>query len=238
MKYVFWIIWRIWFALWSSIVTVLLSPVFLIFLIKDNWYYLVIKTAKVWSVLILAGMGFTIKHIGDYEFPEEKNLIYIANHTSVFDIMLMLLICKKPIVFVGKAELAKLPVFGYLYRKTCVLVDRQSLSSRKAVFEEVSIKVNQGKSICIFPEGLVPEDESVVLSPFKIGAFKLAKDHELDLAPVALLNLKQHYSYTFFSGKPGVLKYKKLPIIPWSSQESPNDLRKEAYDLIVKELKI
>ncbi|MGB0777452.1 MAG: lysophospholipid acyltransferase family protein [Flavobacteriaceae bacterium] len=229
MKYVFWTLWRTWFVIWATVVTILLSPLLFFSLLKDSWYSFTFKTGKLWAFLILFGMGFSMKKIGQYEFPERRNYMYIANHTSALDIMMMLLICKRPIVFVGKKELAKIPLFGYFYRKTCVLVDRSSHSSRKAVFEEVSQKIDQGKSVCIFPEGLVPEDESIVLSPFKIGAFKMAIDHKLDLAPVVLYNVKKHYSFTFFSGKPGILKYEKIDLRYWNSEDSAKKLKDKMY---------
>jgi 1-acyl-sn-glycerol-3-phosphate acyltransferase len=40
------------------------------------------------------------------------------------DIMLMLAVVKNPFVFVGKRELAKVPLFGFFYKRTCILVDR------------------------------------------------------------------------------------------------------------------
>ncbi|MGB0838358.1 MAG: lysophospholipid acyltransferase family protein [Flavobacteriaceae bacterium] len=227
-KLVFWLLWRSWFVLWAALVTIILFPAFFILLLKDSWYPLFFKVGKVWAFLLLFGMGFSAIKQGTYEYPKRKNYIYIANHTSVLDIMMMILLCKKPIVFVGKKELAKIPVFGFLYKKTCVLVDRSSHSSRKAVFDGVNKKIEEGKSICIFPEGLVPDDESVVLSPFKVGAFKMAEDHQIDIAPVVFYNMKKHFSFTFFSGSPGILKYEKIPIISYSKYKEIKDLTKYA----------
>jgi 1-acyl-sn-glycerol-3-phosphate acyltransferase len=41
-------------------------------------------------------------------------------------------------------------------------------------------RINQGLSICIFPEGGVPDDESILLDTFKDGAFRLAIEHQID----------------------------------------------------------
>ena len=60
--------------------------------------------------------------------------MFIANHTSMADIMLMLVAVKNPFVFVGKAELAKIPLFGFFYKRTSILVDRSSRKVDKLYF--------------------------------------------------------------------------------------------------------
>ena len=60
-------------------------------------------------------------------------------------------------------------------------------------------------SICIFPEGGVP-DESVVLDRFKTGAFRLSVEHNLPLVPMTFFDNKKRFSYTFFSGSPGRMR--------------------------------
>jgi 1-acyl-sn-glycerol-3-phosphate acyltransferase len=104
----------------------------------------------------------------------------------MIDIMLMFAMVKHhPLVFVGKIELAKIPLFGFFYRRTSILVDRSKYTSRKAVFNQAQERIQKGLSICIFPEGGVP-DESVVLDRFKIGAFRLSVEHNLPLVPMTL----------------------------------------------------
>ena len=119
------------------------------------------------------------------------------------DIMLMFVVIKNhPFVFVGKKELARIPLFGFFYKRTCILVDRGDIKSRQAVFKRAQKRIESGLSICIFPEGGVPP-ESVVLDRFKLGAFRLAVDHQLPLVPLSFLDNKKRLSYTIFSGSPG-----------------------------------
>lgn len=133
--------------------------------------------------------------------------MFIANHTSMTDIMLMLAAVKNPFVFVGKKELAKIPLFGFFYKRTCILVDRSSPESRRAVFLRAQRRLKQGLSICIFPEGGVP-DESVLLDEFKDGAFRLAINHQIPIVPLTFADNKKRFSYTFFSGGPGKMRAK------------------------------
>ena len=120
----------------------------------------------------------------------------------------MLVIVKNPFVFVGKEELAKIPVFGFFYKRTCILVNRSDTKSKTQVFKQAQRRLDSGLSICIFPEGLVPTDESVVLHSFKRGAFKLAIEHQIPIVPMTFYDCKKRFSYTFFSGGPGFLRVK------------------------------
>ncbi|GAL78559.1 1-acyl-sn-glycerol-3-phosphate acyltransferase [Algibacter lectus] len=134
--------------------------------------------------------------------------MFVANHTSMVDIMLMLVSVKNPFVFVGKAELSKIPLFGFFYKRTCILVDRSSAKSRQAVFLRAQRRLKTGVSICIFPEGGVPE-EHIDLDAFKDGgAFRLAINHQIPVVPITFADNKKRFSYTFFSGGPGRMRVK------------------------------
>ena len=149
----------------------------------------------------------------------------VANHTSMTDIMLMLVTVKDPFVFVGKKELAKIPLFGYFYKRTCILVDRGSQRSRKEVFDSAQRRLNNGTSICIFPEGGVPDDTSVVLDTFKDGAFRLAIDHQIPIVPIVFYDNKKRFPYIFFKGCPGQMRVKIKNFI---STEGKTQLDKKA----------
>jgi len=205
LKYPLWILYRIWFYILVALPIILLLPALLISISKDSWYPFFFKLARIWAKFILIGMGFKWKI--DYEqIPERnKSYMFIANHTSMIDIMLMLVSIRNPFVFIGKKELAKIPIFGYFYKKTCILVDRSSAKSRQAVFLRAQRKLQSGLSICIFPEGGVPE-EHIVLDEFKDGAFRLAINHQIPIVPLSFMDNKKRFSYNFFSGGPGIMR--------------------------------
>ncbi len=169
----------------------------------------------------------------------KKSYMFIANHTSMIDIMLMLVAVKNPFVFVGKAELAKIPLFGFFYKRTCILVDRGDAESRKKVFIRAQKRLKQGLSICIFPEGLVPE-EDIDLAPFKDGAFRLAINHKIPIVPLTFADNKKRFSYTLFSGGPGVLRATMHPFIPTShlSINETKTLNEEARLVILNQLQL
>nr|WP_317044494.1 lysophospholipid acyltransferase family protein [Flavobacterium fontis] len=166
-----------------------------------------------------------------------KSYMFIANHTSMTDIMLMLATVRNPFVFVGKKELAKIPLFGFFYKRTSILVDRGNQKSRMAVYERAQRRLNMGLSICIFPEGGVP-DESVLLDEFKDGAFRLAIEHQIPIVPITFFDNKERFSYTFFSGSPGKMRVKIHPFIETKGLplEAKKELKDRARQLILSDL--
>ena len=183
-------------------------------------------------------MGFKVKVSRDETTDINKSYMFVANHTSMTDIMLMLVSVKNPFVFVGKAELAKIPVFGFFYRRSSILVDRNNPKSRQAVFLRAQKRLNQGLSICIFPEGLVPE-EHIDLSPFKDGAFRLAINHNIPIVPLTFGDNKKRFSYTFFSGSPGKMRVKMHQFIPTKLLEAKDtkDLKTQTEAVIRQQLR-
>lgn len=191
-----------------AIPIIVMFPFLFISILKETWYSYFFFMARIWAKFILFGMGFFPKIETEEEIIKGKSYIFVSNHTSMTDIMLMLSVVKNPFVFVGKKELTKIPLFGFFYKRTCILVDRKSSKSRMEVFESAQKRLNQGFSICIFPEGGVPDDESIVLSEFKDGAFRLAIDHQIPIVPITFADNKKRFSYTFFSGCPGEMRVK------------------------------
>ena len=208
LKIIFWTLYRIWFYILMAIPILVMFPFLFISILKEKWYPYFFIMARIWAKVILYGMGFIPKVESEEELVDGKSYMFVANHTSMTDIMLMLSVIKSPFVFVGKKELTKIPLFGFFYKRTCILVDRSSAKSRMEVFDRAQKKINQGLSICIFPEGGVPDNENVLLDEFKDGAFRLAVEHELPIVPISFADNKKRFSYTFFSGSPGIMRVK------------------------------
>ena len=233
------ILWRIWFYLLVALPIVVLFPVLLILISRDAWYPLYFKIARGWGRFVLTGMGFwpSVKRLERHR--KEQSYMFVANHQSMTDIMLMLHAVGRPFVFVGKKELAAIPVFGFFYKRTCILVDRSNAQSSKAVFEQAQERLRDGLSVCIFPEGGVPDDESIVLDSFKDGAFRLAIEHQIPIAPLVFYDNKKRFPFRFFGGVPGRMRALVLPTIPTSGMElrQKQELRNQTRNLILEELK-
>ena len=219
LKRIFWFVWRIWFYIMMLIPILIMSPFLFVSSIYEKWYKYFFFFAKIWAKCALFGTGFYYKTDFDERPIPNTSYMFVANHTSMTDIMLMLAIIDNPFVFVGKASLAKIPLFGFFYKRTCILVDRSSQKSRAEVFKSAQKRLDLGLSICIFPEGGVP-NESIVLDAFKDGAFKLAIDHQISVVPITFGDNKKRMSYTFFSGSMGLMRAKVHYFVPTAGKVS------------------
>jgi len=236
-KNIFRIFWRIWFYGWIFFSILAILPVLFIIISYEKFYKTFYKIARFWAKTILFVMGFSPKIVYEQELDPNQSYMFIANHTSMIDIMLMFVAAKNPAVFVGKKELIKMPVFGYVFKKTSIWVDRSSPRSRKEVYDRAQHKLNLGLSIIIFPEGLVP-DEDIVLSEFKNGAFRLAIEHQISIVPMTFYDVKKRFPWTFFSGWPGKLRVKTHPFMETKglTLKDVRTLKDQAYTTIYNEL--
>lgn len=239
LKYPFWILYRIWFYILVALPILILFPILLISISKESWYPFFFKLARFWAKFILIGMGFNYKFEIEQTPSKDKSYMFIANHTSMVDIMLMLASIENPFVFVGKKELAKFPLFGFFYKRTCILVDRSSEKSRKAVFLRAQRRLESGLSICIFPEGGVP-DHKIVLDDFKDGAFRLAINHQIPIVPLTFGDNIKRFSYVFFSGGPGKMRVKIHSFLSTEGMKisDTKTLNLKAREIILNQLKI
>ena len=238
IKIIFWVIWRVWFYILMTIPIFVMFPFLVLSILTESGYPYFFRMARIWAKFILFGMGFYYKIDKDQTLEPDRSYMLIANHTSMVDIMLMLVAVNKPFDFVGKKELVKIPLFGFFYKRTCILVDRKSSRSKHGVFDRAQKRINQGLSICIFPEGGVPDDESTLLDHFKDGAFRLAIDHQLPIVPIAFADNKKRFSYTFFSGSLGILRVRILFFIETKGKTmvDKNSLKDQSWKTIHAQL--
>jgi len=232
------VLYRIWFYILVALPIVFFFPFLLFFTLKEEWYPQFFWMARnLWAKPILYGMACPPKIFREQQIEYGKSYMLIANHTSMLDIMLMLVVSKNPFVFVGKKELVKIPLFGFFYKRVCILVDREDAKSRTGVYRRAQRRLQQGTSICIFPEGGVPE-EHVVLDEFKDGAFKMAIAHQIPIVPMTFYDSKKRFSFTFLSGGPGKLRAKVHQFFETAilSESDKITLREEVREVILNDL--
>ena len=242
IKVFFIAVWNVWFYVLGFIGIVITLPFLIIFSIKESFYpYFYWVARNIWSNIIMYGMGFYPEIKFKQHIKKGKSYMLVSNHKSMIDIMLMLSLSKDPIVFVGKKELEKIPLFGYFYRRVCILVDRSSPESRKEVYTKAIKRLDTGISVCIFPEGGVP-DPSVILDKFKNGAFSLAIQFQIPIVPITFLDCEKKFPYFFaynhFYGSPGKLRANVHEFIETKglNQEDKEFLKDKIYDILYKDL--
>jgi 1-acyl-sn-glycerol-3-phosphate acyltransferase len=173
-------------------------------------YQLCMIWAKIWYFLI----GISHKEI--YEFPHDptKQYIFVANHISYMDIPPLVLIAHQPIRILGKYEMVKIPVFGWIYRAAVVLVDRKNAETRSKSVRALKSALRHGISIFIFPEGTFNVTPTP-LKDFFDGAFRIAIETETPIKPVLLVDTLERLHYdSIFSLTPGKSRVVFLDEIP------------------------
>ena len=212
IKIPFLLIWRMWFYILMIGTVLLMAPFLLVLTAKESYYPAFWKLVRAWSYVLVYGMGFNIKKQIDQELDRNQSYMFCPNHASFMDPFVLIVLSKNPIVFVGKKELVKIPIFGFFYKRVVIMVDRSSPKSRKRVFEMAKKRLQGGTSIGIFPEGLVPSKD-VVLAPFKKGAFSLAIEYQIPVVPQTYYDGKRLFSWNFLKVGLGTFRVKQHKFI-------------------------
>ena len=173
-------------------------------------YFGCIAWADIWFALVF------IFHRNVYvEKPKkDQSYIFVANHISYLDSAIIPKTFRHPIRPLGKVEMAKIPIFGFIYKNAIVTVDRSSAENRaKSVLLLKSI-LKKGISVLVFPEGTFNMTHKP-LKEFYDGAFRIAIETGTPIKPVLLLNAydRMHYK-SIFSLNPGKSRSVFLPEVP------------------------
>jgi len=233
------ILYRIWFYILVTLPILLFLPFLVLVTLSEKWYSQFFWMARnLWATPILYGMGCIPNILWEQKMERGQSYMLVANHTSMLDIMLMLRVSKNPFVFVGKKELVNIPLFGFFYKRVCILVDREDTKSRTGVYMRAQRRLSQGLSICIFPEGGVPV-EHILLDEFKDGAFKMAIAHNIPVVPITFYDNKRRFSFSVFSGGPGTLRAKVHVFFETAQlqEKEKSVLRAKVREVMLKELK-
>lgn len=230
MKKILNYIWRGWMIVLGAVLTITLGIPVLLFSIRKKHYKYAYKFIRIWCYGMFYGMGFRyeLKKLTDKKIDKNTQYVFISNHTSLMDVMLpCILMPHHPLCYVGKKELVKIPIFGIIYKRICVMVDRSSAKSRADVYRRCAERMEEGQSIVIFPEGGVSEDTSIILDHFKDGAFILASKHQSPLAVFTFVGLKEMFPFDNSKGYPGKVDVYLTDIM--DPNHSVNELKAGAH---------
>jgi len=200
---------RILYALYAMVLFVaLMIPVFLWALVASLFgrirggnllYRACIVWADTWFFLI----GVWHRNLFESPVDAQASFIYVANHVSYFDIPVIVKTFRHPVRPLGKAETARVPVFGFIYRNAIVSVDRSSPEHRARSVELLKSTIRKGVSVLVFPEGTFNET-GAPLKDFYDGAFRIAIETGTPLQPVLMLDTwSRMHPRSVFSLNPG-----------------------------------
>lgn len=207
--------WKCWVYFLTAILVIIIGVFWTYPLsLSAKTFPLAYKGIRLWAWLIFYGSGFRLDLEKVKELEKKQSYIFIANHSSVIDIMVMALIHKNhPVVFIGKEELTRIPIFGTIYKRICIVVNRKDMKSRTHVYQLAKERIQHGNSLIIFPEGGIPDDTSIILDHFKDGPFTIGISTQTPIAVYTIKGLKNMFPDEFFEGYPGKVTVKLLDII-------------------------
>lgn len=147
-------------------------------------------------ILFLSGVKTTV--IGKERIPKDEAVLYVCNHSSLFDIVIQYSMLPNLTGFISKKEIKKVPILSvwmkYLY---CLFLDRKNVKEGlKTILQGIEYMKN-GISIAIYPEGTRSKDGKMI--DFKEGSFKFAEKTGCKIVPVAQNNTRaifeQHFPF-------------------------------------------
>lgn len=138
-----------------------------------------------WAKLGLKLIGCPLNVTGAEHLKEQGTCVYVANHASYIDAVVLLALLPPGASFVAKRELLKVPFLRSIMKKlNYITVNRMDFSSNLTESNEIAEMLRQGKSVALFPEGGF--SYATGLRPFKLGAFKVAVESHTSICPIAL----------------------------------------------------
>ncbi len=201
-----------------------------------NFIYNVCKIwAKLWYVFIF------VKHKEIYKVKHDKKqqYIFVANHISYMDIPTMVLSIHQPFRALGKYEMIKVPIFGWIYKTAVILVDRKNAETRARSVRALKAAIARNISIFIFPEGTFNETENV-LKPFYDGAFRIAIETQTPIKPLLFPDtIKRLHYKSIFSLLPGtcrVIYLEEVSVKGYTMSNLP-ELKQKVFAIMEEGLK-
>jgi len=165
----------------------------------------------IFSPVILAISMVRVKAKG-LENVLDEPAIYASNHASQLDIPIICTRINRPMFFIGKVELKKIPILSqYMKIVGMIFVDRKNRERAMASMRTAIQDIQGGKSIAAFPEGT--RTKTGELLPFKKGIFTIAKEGRIPIVPIAVIGSAKALASGSFFMRPATVQLRILPAL-------------------------
>jgi 1-acyl-sn-glycerol-3-phosphate acyltransferase len=233
IKNIFARIWALW-GLVSFIITflIILAPSMLSHLMenkKGQTYF--INVSRIWMNIWLWLVGCPVKITGNQNFKNDCNYVVVFNHNTLLDVPLSAPYIPGANKTIAKSSFAKVPLFGWFYKRGAILVDRKNEQSRIKSYEEMKNVLAAGMHMCIYPEG-TRNRTAEPLKAFYDGAFKLAIETKKEIIPCLIFGTKKAMPVNrLFYFLPTRLQMHFLPAIS-STNIEVKDLKEKVFTVM------
>jgi 1-acyl-sn-glycerol-3-phosphate acyltransferase len=164
----------------------------------------------VYSPFVLAVCGVRVKVKGKENIPNYP-AIYVSNHASQLDIPILFLAVNRPLFYVAKMELKKVPFLGHYMRVMgMIFVDRKNRERAMENLRTAVQDIASGKSIAAFPEGTRSKTDEML--QFKRGAFVIAHEGRIPVVPVVIKGSRKALPSGSYFIKPATVEVEILSI--------------------------
>jgi 1-acyl-sn-glycerol-3-phosphate acyltransferase len=187
------------------------------------------KIVQLWMNFFFGFCGVRRVIKGRDYFKKGQNYVVVCNHNSFMDVPLSVT-AVPPNKTIAKAEMAKIPVFGLIYKRGSVLVDRKSEESRRKSFQKMKAVLDMGLHMCIYPEG-TRNKTSEPLQRFHDGAFKLAIETKKQIIPALIFHTSKVLPRKPFFFWPHKIEIHFLPTVDIENKTS-NQVKEEVYTIM------
>ncbi len=181
-------VWAVWAVIsFAATFIVIFIPSMATKLVKNPkgiWWFILI--AKWWNTTWLYLVGSPLKVYGKEHFKKGTTYIVTSNHNALLDVPLLCPFVPGPNQTIAKDTFTKVPIFGWYYARGSVLVNRESVASRKRSFDLMKAALKDGFHMCIFPEGTRNKTGNP-MAKFQDGAFKLSRDTKTPIIPCVII---------------------------------------------------
>lgn len=190
--------------------------------------------------IVFAYSMYRLKVEGRENIPKNETVVYICNHVSFLDWLILSAVIPGKIRFVMTHKIWKIPIFGLLFRifdAIPIAPKREDSILFEKAFESVRDTLARGESVFIFPEGMLTRDGNVC--PFKRGIDRIVAETPVRVVPIALNGMWGSY-FSHKDGKPFMRPFKrgffnKVNVLIGESV-SPEDATSENLQKIVEEM--
>jgi 1-acyl-sn-glycerol-3-phosphate acyltransferase len=235
IKNIFGRIWAVWGALvFVTTMLIFLIPFFLFIYFqkepkKTNRF---ISYSRVWMDIFLGLVGCPLKIQGREYFERGKTYIVVCNHNALIDVPVSSPGIPGGNKTIAKAEMAKIPLFGLIYKTGSILVDRKNEKSRRESFAKMKEVLDMGLHMCIYPEG-TRNTSTEPIKPFHDGAFRLAVTNGNSIIPMIIFNSrKANPPDKGFFLMPVKLYMHFLPEVAIKPDETVDHLKSRVFELM------
>lgn len=175
-----------WATFWFVLPFFAIYPLQLVLVRRPEWRRHLHGLNRQWSRFSMLMWGVPLEVIRENTRPVPQPCIYVANHGSYIDIMVLFRTIPGFLNMMGKDALVKFPLWGPLFGKTYIPVNRRSVVSRGRAFAQARQSLKEGRPLALFPEGTIGPKPGEELQPFMDGAFQLAINMGVPIVPVSM----------------------------------------------------